>query len=334
MPIATLLRNTIQQLQSPAALTWGRYLGIASVSLLGVLVLFFILNSSVEADLYINNSHHVLPVAVMFIPAPIAFLFWLRLIEHQGGRLAMRTSPLWLGISIGMFLSVLTVTMPQLRIACFAAGVICGFLVHVPPREYWRCIRRNPLAVVVLLIAATASINYYWLMKAIWVEMRGLTTYTVFHTLQFFNFDAYAKAHPRVNTTIFIYSPHFMIWVNNACNGLEGIFLFNFLLSIMFLLDWHIFGRWKLFLVYALGIAYMFIVNALRITLFFTVGYWAYRPDVPAWVQSMRGWPVMMFHSYIGWVLYLLAFGLFALVLYRVVGRKKRLQSLSGSASG
>jgi|GEM_PF-6483764 len=313
-------------------MAWGRYLGLVNISLTGVLALFFILSASEEARRAIDNSHHVLPMAVKFIPVPIAFLFWIRLVERNG-RLAMRSSPVWLGLSVGLFISSVLVSFPPLRQFCIATAVLSGLCVYVSPREYWGRIRREPVATLVLLIAATASINYYWLMQALWVEMRGLTTEVVYFVLKLFGTDAYAVIHPRVNTTIFIRSPNFMIWVNNACNGLEGIFLFNFLLSIMFLLDWDIFRRSHIFLIYVFGVIYMFIINSLRITVFFTVGYWAYKPGVPEWVSAMRGWPVMMFHSWIGWVLYLIAFGLFALVLYRSVGRKNRIRKSPGPAS-
>lgn len=332
MKISRLLSSLLSPLRNPDAQPWWRYISMVNVSATGALVLFFILNSSEDALDYINSSHHVYPLAVKFLPVPVAFLFWLRLMDSIRP-LPMRFSPGWMGSSIGAFMAVLMVLDPWLRHFSLVVGVIAGLFVWVPFKECLQRMREQPRATLVMLVAATATINYYWLMRDIWVQLRNWTTALVYGTLHTFGAEAYAVIHPRVDTTIFIRSKSFTIWVNNACNGLEGIFLFSFMLSLMFLLDWQVFRHMKISVIFAVGALYMFFMNAMRITLLYTIGYWAYKLDVPDWVKAMRGWPVVLFHSYIGWVLYLIAFGIFAFWLYRAAGRKKRLRQAAGLPS-
>src|SRR5262249_26340809 len=101
-----------------------------------------------------------------------------------------------------------------------------------------------------------------------------------------------------------------------ACSGLEGVFLFYFLLAAMMLIDWRLFSSRRVLAYFLIAFIYMFFLNAFRITALFMVGDCAWRPDASAFAVSFRDWPLMMFHDWVGWLVYLSAFLLFAAIVY------------------
>src|SRR5258706_13246147 len=101
-------------------------------------------------------------------------------------------------------------------------------------------------------------------------------------------------------------SANFAVQLQPPCSGLEGIFLFMFLLSGMILLDWQWFKRFRLLDIYLVAIVFMFFVNALRITVYVIIGHWANAPDAGEFAQSLGDLPLAMFHSLAGGVLYLI----------------------------
>jgi exosortase/archaeosortase family protein len=200
----------------------------------------------------------------------------------------------------------------------FAASVVAGLFVAAPFAECLKRAIRHPRLAIIAVIAASAAANYYLLSEVMWKQMCNWTLNGIYTLLSIFhmNIHAYPGASNEARL-ILLRSPYFGINIWADCSGLEGIFLFNFMLSIVFLMDWEIFKRRSILLLYGFGIMYMFILNILRISLFFALGYWAYRPDAPEWVQHLQGAPIYLFHSYIGWLIYLVAFASFAAQMYR-----------------
>lgn len=317
----------IEWAETRGALLLRRYLIIGCIPFTAVASLLAIsaLNGTwtLMAEYRENFSRHISQLPAEFVPVPIAFLLWVYCMERSE-KFTLSFSPFFCAVSIaGFFIRESTIRYFDAHAIGMLIGVVAGFFVLLSLREVVRRIVHNPRPTFVALMGGFAAYNYYALMFSMWDRMCDWTTQLVYGMLQLFGFDATSAAINQGRTMMLINSPHFNIIINPGCNGLEGIFLFNFMLSVMLLLDWGLFKHRSILLLYVFGVFYMFFMNSLRIFLFFTLGYWAYNPDAWGWIQEFKGTPVYLFHSYVGWVFYLIAFGIFAAVLYSDAARKK-----------
>lgn len=323
----TFTKNILLWVRGPNSSQLYRHLCIVSVCAAGVFALFGMqawYEGSWQPKIRQGLSRHVAEMSASMLPIPFVFYFWVRLMEKRRP-FTTAYSPLFAILSISCFTGMYVMTRDwNMTKKVFLLGVITSFFVMIPVKEAVPLLLRNPRVTLVAIIGGMAAYNYYWLMRDLWYYMCGWTTTTVYYMLQFLSYDAVAYVHGRKETSFVILSKYFGIIVNPGCNGLEGIFLFNFMLSVMFLVDWEFFKKRSIILIYAIGAVYMFFVNALRITAFFSVGYWASQPNMPGWVKSMRGTTVELFHSYVGWAFYLIAFALFATWLYDSTAKKLR----------
>jgi exosortase/archaeosortase family protein len=270
---------------------------------------------------------HIPPLSVEFLPVPVAFLLWLRIVDSDRP-VPLRLSLPWCAFSLAGYAAFSAITqsarneglMPQaffVRELFFGTGVLAGLFAAVSLRE---CISRacqNPRLAGVAIVAASSALLYYRLIEVLWQSMCGVTAQMVFALLRLFDAQvsitqSFAHGMPR----FLVGSPWFSINVYIGCSGLEGIFLFTFMLSVLFLCDWKFFKNRNLVLLYTIGVICMFMVNALRITAFFTIGYWAHKPGVGKWLNALQGTPVDLFHSYVGWVFYLITFVVFSICVH------------------
>lgn len=294
-----------------------RYLTVGGAALAGVLAPFAV--QALKGNWHwvgVERVQHVVPHVVEFLPVPVAFLLWLRIAERDG-ELALSFSPFFCALSVAGFAAGQELeTGSRLWPFAFATGVIAALFILAPCGECLRRMIRQLRPVVVAAVAATAVCNYYWLSRMLARTTVSWTTAEVYALLTAFGVNAIAYRDTSYPAALVISSHQFSLEVFADCSGWEGVFLFNFLLSVMLLINWQLYRRRSILLLYALGIIYMFGINALRIAAIFTVGYWAYRPDAWEWVHSMRGTPLSQFHTYAGWFVYLAAFQLFDIWLY------------------
>jgi exosortase/archaeosortase family protein len=230
--------------------------------------------------------------------------------------LTLRFSPLACALTNSAFtLAMQEGHIHNLRPYFLAIAIITGLFVLAPFAECLRRAIHNPRLTFTAFVAGSAVCNYYWLMNTLWSLMCGWTTKMVYAILHFCGANVNVKATIH-NHQFQLASPYFNIVIYPPCNGLEGIFLFVFMLSVLFIFDWRYFADRSILRLYIGGIAYMFIVNALRISAFFTLGYWAYNPGAWEWVRAFQAAPLVLFHTYAGWVVYLGAFCAFVNYLY------------------
>lgn len=92
----------------------------------------------------------------------------------------------------------------------------------------------------------------------------------------------------------------FAVRVEQACSGLDSIFLFSTLYLLIALVEWQQFHKVRLFLIYFPALAGMFAVNILRVYILILVG-----------VYISPKLALQLFHTYLGMVLFILYFYLF-----------------------
>ncbi len=116
--------------------------------------------------------------------------------------------------------------------------------------------------------------------------------------------------------------PLFSAKIAAACSGLEGIFLFIFLFSLILIVDWGKYSLKKAFLIYCLGILFMFCLNALRVTIFFAAAILATKHWGQGQASQLFVW---FFHANVGWIFYLIGIAVFFSILFRFMQKQKPL---------
>jgi len=320
--VLKILRKFIDWVRSPTGQQAGRLLTACSGSFAAVATIFIFHALEGEWTWFQHlGRHFASQIAVEFLPIPIMFMLWLRYMDHRK-KFVMAFSPLFCAISIVFFVTAQEMASDyNLQQELFVAGVISALFIMVPFSAALGRMLLNPRVTICAIVGSAAACNYYWLQSTMWEKMCGWTAQAAFKILHPYSpsFSTFITPHQH---NFIIISPHFQIQINPGCNGLEGIFLFNFLLSAMLLIDWELFKRKSIVLLYAFGVVYMFYINALRIVSFFTLGFWAYNPYAWHWMWYLQSAPLILFHSYVGWVFYLIGFGVFAGWMYTSTTRE------------
>ncbi len=98
----------------------------------------------------------------------------------------------------------------------------------------------------------------------------------------------------------------FAVTIDQACSGIESIFLFSSLYLLIALLDWKKLNKTKLFLLFFPALAGLFLVNILRVYILILIG-----------VVISPQLALQLFHTYAGLVLFVVYFFLFWKVFYK-----------------
>lgn len=151
-----------------------RLLAIGGMSLSGVFTLLVVKvfweGKWTWLIVYDRLGSHLPQLAVEFLPVPLAFLLWLRLVERERA-LPLRLSPLWILLSLAFYSAFTAATRlagsPQvvqewffLREILFGAGVVAGLFATVPFRGCLERMRHSPRLTVVAIVAAASACTW------------------------------------------------------------------------------------------------------------------------------------------------------------------------------
>ena len=329
--------------QAFAASDMAGYLKIASLSALGLgLLLIF---SWTPRTTFVWVPRHFIPVGrgwswfVITFPVshllsiPAAFVLWLYA-WRRDYTFTMRFSfTAFLASYIGFMVAAgLNASQYRSTVMCFALlGTLAGLAVFIDIKQLLRPAMQDWKLTLIALLTASISALYNLLENQTWERLCRSTASMVYWLLHSFGFEigltiGSDKNHIPITT---ISSKAFVLQVYRPCSGMEGIFLFLFLLSAIFVIDWPLFKRSRIIEIYLIGIIYMFLVNVLRIASLYALGYFAWQPDASAFMQSLRATPIEIFHSVAGEIYDFIAFVFFALVLYRNAAKKPKISKIN-----
>jgi len=106
---------------------------------------------------------------------------------------------------------------------------------------------------------------------------------------------------PRI---IIVYN--FAVSIEQACSGLDSLFLFSSLYLLISILDWKEFNKVKLFVMFIPAAIGLYIVNIFRVYLLILIG---------AYVSADLS--LKLFHTYLGMVLFIIFFFIFWKLFYK-----------------
>jgi len=131
--------------------------------------------------------------------------------------------------------------------------------------------------------------------QMIWRFFGNIAAQSV-HFLLSIGFDnTYLNMNPTRNPLLGV--GDFIVGISNECSGIDSLLLFISLYTVLLVLDWNRMDRKKMFILFIPGIIGTVLYNVLRIYMLILVG-----------VFISPEFAIDMFHSNIGWILFLLFF--------------------------
>ncbi|HTL70313.1 MAG TPA: hypothetical protein VL404_03380, partial [Candidatus Eisenbacteria bacterium] len=126
-----------------------------------------------------------------------------------------------------------------------------------------------------LLLAAAAAVEFFLyavFRDRLWVPMSKITTQAVYRTLT-------ALGHPMAEAAAnnILRDRFYRIKIVGSCTGLEGMAIFTFMFLAVLMLDRRYYPPLRSALIFAAGLAYMYVLNILRLSLFFGYASWLTR---------------------------------------------------------
>ena len=156
-------------------------------------------------------------------------------------------------------------------------------------------------------IISLIFLNTYPFLQKFWYSFSSITANTAHAILNLF-YPTQIKFSANVPTLIL---PNFRAAISAPCSGIEGLTLFVFLFTLLFLVDWKFINKKKAIFLYIIGMAGTILINILRITALFLIGQ-IHSPQLA----------VGFFHSNAGWILFSAYFVIFEFITYDWLRKK------------
>ncbi len=162
--------------------------------------------------------------------------------------------------------------------------------------KFYDSFKKNILVCTLISAVFYFAIFYIW---ALWPYLSFIVLQSVFFLLKL------SFSHVWIVPPLTIIAQGFAVKIEQACSGIDSIFLFSSLYIMIAIIDWKKFNHKKLFLIFAPALAGLFLVNILRVYLLVLIG-----------VLISADLSVKLFHTYLGMVFFVTYFGVFWKVFY------------------
>jgi exosortase/archaeosortase family protein len=246
-----------------------------------------------------------------FVPPSIVAFSFLAYLMGRKKAVKVRFNPIGLlvnlaSMSIFVYLSHRFFQHENLWYFFAVFTILSAIFILLPPREIFFHPEKHliPIAILAGLSKMIGRICF----SGLWPPVAKLTAVITCFSLSPFltsmscEFDAMERASlfHRLN------HPLFTIAIGTGCSGLEGVFFFLFMGLLIVMARVEEWGWLKSSLFLAIGVPGIYAMNILRISVFYVVAIVVHR-EYGA-VESGTAF-IALFHSLVGWFLYLLFFG-------------------------
>lgn len=254
----------------------------------------------------------------LFIPLiALSIVLVFRLAKHSELRLELEPKkfrdPLVLFV-----LSLLSLELPlaigdSLQIALFLLLGVASLTYSV--LVWWLPLKRDSFAYLwanakplffvaagafTVLVFPFASLGWNLLVKSLIWPVKALVTL----------FGVY-PAFYYVNEILYLVHRNFSANISHYCSGIDGIFLFLLVFSIIATQDPRNISMKRWFAIFAGGVLLMWALNAIRISAFYVLSFYAVQSFGEVYATELFS---RLFHSNVGWFLYL--FGIVGYTLW------------------
>jgi exosortase/archaeosortase family protein len=159
-----------------------------------------------------------------------------------------------------------------------------------------------------LLICLGISIVFYFAIFYVW-QLWPYVSSLVLH-IEYFLFSL-SFSNVQIIPPLTLFVQNFGVKIEQACSGLDSLFLFTALYIFIGILDWKLFNHKKLLFMFLVAGIGLFLVNIFRVYVLILAGVYI-SPVVT----------VQLFHTYLGMVLFIIYFALFWKSSYKWLRQK------------
>ena len=191
----------------------------------------------------------------------------------------------------------------HLTLILIPALLIPGIFGRQFIRKFARLFKKEILICLALSILFDLTIFQVWKLWPYFAKVVLSAVYFLF-SLTFTNTSI---TYPYILTV-----NNFSVQIAQACSGVDSLFLFSSLYIIFGILDWKVFNKAKLILMFFPAALGLFLVNILRVYLLILIGV-LFSPDLA----------LKLFHTYAGMILFIIYFVVFWKLFYRSMIYKK-----------
>ncbi len=279
----------------------------------------------------IAGTHWHKPMLPFMIACFSAMALWLYSFSKTNKVLSNISAPAWMITVLAMAVAMRSAYLPEYNVPLVwiqerlgMLAIVSALFVRIGIKNAFNFVRKEPRYSMAAVFAGASPWLFYWLIKDYWQVACGFAakaTQVLLSGLGL-NITAYPDDPGTRDPNFILGTDYWKIQVFSDCSGFEGICLFIYLLSMLLMMDWNLLKRYSMTLLYSIGVFYMMAFNVLRISSLYTLGYFAYDPGANVFMREFKGAPVAIFHSYVGWTYYLVAFSIFAWVLYKPFRKK------------
>jgi len=277
----------------------------------------------------LNATGKMMPwelTTTFLLTSTVSLLLLLNILDnHADGSIRRKPSLIWMMISAGCFLHAanhLFVPAPVSQVVTLL-GALAGIWSVVDNRQFCARTKKNGTAVAIAVTAMLSPLIYGYWNYELWRELATATAAVIrggFALLQM-PVNSYVMEASETQELLRLHfvqmvSPDFSLRVASPCSGFEGMCFILFLLSVFLLLDWQtLFSRVRhIWLVFVIAIPYVWLLNIVRIMLIFCYGAFLSRTQGRSIAATEA---VDLFHSHVGWIIYLIGFVMFLPLVYR-----------------
>lgn len=217
----------------------------------------------------------------------LAFVFTVLFSVLQ--QLLLQTESFTSSITLSLVSHAVVVSVPIfLILGCFGTDALVKF---------WQLYRKQ------ILICLGVSIVFYFAIFQVWKLWPYLSDIVLraVHFLFSLTFEPVVRIPPRA-----LFVKNFVVSIEEACSGVDSLFLFSTLYICIGTIDWKKFHKLKLILMFFPAVIGLFLVNILRVYLLILIG-----------VLTSPQVTIQLFHTYLGMILFIIYFTVFWKFTYR-----------------
>lgn len=173
-----------------------------------------------------------------------------------------------------------------------------SLFIFISFHELLQKIRAHQIRFLIGIIALCFLLFYPLILELFWVPLSTSTAILSAWVLNLFGLKVETL---NLGGFFRMWSPYFSATMVMGCSGLEGIFFFIYSCLLLQMIDPLSFKRFPTLWIYLLGIFWMFFLNIVRLTTFFSIAAYLENHLRVEQGKEFYEWAV---HTNIGWLLY------------------------------